>query len=169
MRKPFLFFSRFTLFSFIMINTITSHALDEIAHHKKVIGQTANFLINDDAKFLAHIDTGAHTTSVNAIDLEIEDEQENMRGNIGRIAHFTLVNSEGEEWRFSSPISNVVRVRNPQGLERRYKVPLRLGWNGINKTVDVNLRDRSKMEYKLLIGRDWLTKEVVIDPEKEGP
>lgn len=142
-------------------------ALEQIEPHKKVIGQTAHFLIDDKLKILARIDTGAATSSVHAINLEVENDSGDMRKNIGKTIHFTLENEMGERWRASAVIKKVVRVKNSQGVERRYKVPLRLGWNTINKTVIVNLRDRSNMRYKLLIGRDWISNEVVVDLERD--
>ena len=142
-------------------------ALDGIERHKKVIGETASFVIDDEAEFVARIDTGAETTSIHAIDLEVEQEDADMRKNIGKVIHFTLENEKGQQWRTSAIVRNVIRIKNSQGVERRYKVPLRIGWDTINKTIDVNLRDRSKMEYKLLIGRDWLAREVVVDLERK--
>lgn len=141
-------------------------ALEEIERHKKVIGETASFMIDDQAEFMARIDTGAAVTSINAIDMEVEDESEDMNENIGKLVHFTLVNEKGEKWRTSAVIRSVTRIKNSQGVESRYKVPLRVGWDIINKTIDVNLRDRGAMEYKLLIGRDWLEREVVVDLER---
>ncbi|WP_368730444.1 hypothetical protein [Poseidonibacter lekithochrous] len=35
--------------------------------------------------------------------------------------------------------------------------------NGKNKAVAVSLRNRSKLEYKLLIGRDWLNNDYLVD------
>ena len=142
-------------------------ALEEIERHKKVIGETAEFIIDDQAEFLARIDTGAATTSVNAIDLEVEGESEDMKENIGKTVHFTLENEHGKQWRSSAVIKEVTTIKNSQGIERRYKVPMRVGWETINKTIEVNLRDRSKMKYKLLIGRDWMEREVVVDVERE--
>ena len=148
--------------------SMPSLALDEIEPHKKVIGETANFIIADHAEFVARIDTGAATTSVHAIDFEVEQEDEDMRKNIGKVIYFTLENEDGLQWRTSAIVRNVTRIKNSQGVERRYKVPLRVGWDTINKTIDVNLRDRSKMKYKLLVGRDWLAREVVVDLEREA-
>jgi len=56
-------------------------------------------------------------------------------------------------------------VRNAQGVETRYQIPLTLRWHGIDKLIRVNLRDRSAMTYKLLIGRDWLMGDFVVDVE----
>ena len=147
--------------------SLPSIALEKIAQHKKVIGPTALYSINEQAEFKARIDTGAATTSIHAVDIEIEDEVEDMQGNIGKTVHFPVENADKKQWRITSKISKVKQVRNSQGIEKRYLVPLRLGWDSINKTVDVNLRDRSKMQYKLLIGRDWMAKEVVVDLERQ--
>lgn len=44
------------------------------------------------------------------------------------------------------------------------RLPLR--WHGITKNEEVNLRDRSAMRYKLLIGRNWLAKDFLVDVEQ---
>ncbi|MCP5243437.1 MAG: ATP-dependent zinc protease [Burkholderiales bacterium] len=143
-----------------------SAALEQIDTHKKVISPEEYFWIEGQARFSARIDSGAKSTSIHAIDIEVEDAAESMMDNVGKQVSFTIMNEEGDTWSLSRRISSVTQVRNSQGVEYRYNVPLRLGWNNINKTVDVNLRDRSKMTYKLLIGRDWMNREVVIDLEQ---
>ncbi|NRB38070.1 MAG: ATP-dependent zinc protease [Pseudomonadales bacterium] len=154
------------VFGLIALNV---QALNELVPNKKVIGPTAIFSVYEQAEFEARIDTGAATTSIHAIDIEVEDGSDDMVDNVGKIIHFTIENDQGEQWRTSAKISQTKAVRNSQGVETRYLVPLRLGWNNINKTIDVNLRDRSSMQYKLLIGRDWMAKEVVVDLEHEEP
>jgi len=42
-------------------------------------------------------------------------------------------------------------------------IPLTLRWQGSNKVINVNLRNRDTMTYKLLIGRDWLSKDFIVD------
>ncbi|PTN11981.1 RimK/LysX family protein [Nitrosomonas aestuarii] len=141
-------------------------ALDSIDVHKKVISPEEHFWIESQARFSARIDSGAKSTSIHAIDIEVEDAAESMEENVGKQVSFTIVNEKGEQWSMSRRISSVTKVRNSQGVEYRYNVPLRIGWNKINKTIDVNLRDRSRMTYKLLVGRDWMKREVVIDLEQ---
>ena len=102
------------------------------------------------------------------MDFELEQADEDMHKNIGKVIYFTLENEEEKQWRTSAIVRDVTRVKNSQGVERRYKVPLRVGRDTINKTIGVNLRDRSKMKYKLLIGRDWLDRELVADLERQA-
>jgi hypothetical protein len=48
-------------------------------------------------------------------------------------------------------------------MEKRYIIELVVSWKNVNKTVEVNLRDRSRMNYKLLIGRNWLSGDFLVD------
>jgi hypothetical protein len=129
-----------------------------------LIGATAPIEVEEAGLvYLARIDTGATSTSLRALDVEIDDASPDMNQNVGKRIRFRTLTAEGEEKTLESVITAVQMVSNSQGTERRYKVPLTLRWQYVNKTVDVNLRDRSEMTYKLLIGRDWLGNSFVVD------
>jgi hypothetical protein len=130
---------------------------------KPVIGQAANFLVNGSSEFRARIDSGATGTSINAANIAIVDEAESMHDNKGKQITFDIVDSGGNETRIQSKIDSINKVTTPQGVEYRYVVPLTLTWNGATSIVSVNLRDRSRMAFKLLIGRNWLDNHAVID------
>jgi hypothetical protein len=57
----------------------------------------------------------------------------------------------------------VQTVRSAKGREKRYMVWLTLTANGLSKKILANLRDRSQMKYKLLMGRDWLAQDFLVD------
>ncbi len=129
-----------------------------------IIGETALVEVTElGQSLLARTDTGARTTSINAVDVVIKDASEEEKENIGKSVSFNVINADGESFALESKISGVVHVRNAQGSETRYQVPLTLNWGGVSKTIDVNLRDRSAMTYKLLLGRDWLAEEFYVD------
>ncbi|ROS05283.1 hypothetical protein EDC56_0813 [Sinobacterium caligoides] len=130
---------------------------------KPVIGSTANFLVDGHTVFRARIDTGASRTSINASDIKVIDGAAKMRDNVGKEVEFTIINAKGKESRQRARIQKVILIKTPQGRESRYLVPLQLTWNGVTSSVDANLRDRSNMNYKLLIGRDWLDSNAVVD------
>lgn len=150
---------------FLSLVTLNVQARDDIMHQKKVIGATAIFTVNQKVKFEARIDTGAATTSIHTTHINVENSSPNKKANVGKIIHFTIENANGSEWTASSVITKATKISNAQGDEIRYSIPLRLSWNGIDRTVNANLRDRSSMTYKLLIGRDWIAKEVIVDLE----
>ena len=116
--------------------------------------------------FIARVDSGSTNTSLHALDLQIEGEAESPGANVGKQIHFRTVNGQGEMRQLDGRIAGVFRVRNAQGTEIRYAVPLHLVWKGSHRRVLVNLRDRSEMDYKLLVGRDWIHGNVLIDVER---
>ncbi len=131
---------------------------------KMTVGATEIIhVVEADLDFLTRIDTGARTTSIHALDIKIENPAVKKKDNIGKKISLTLINGKGERKRLQTTIVDALQVRNAQGVETRYMIPLTLRWRGIDKTIKVNLRDRSAMTYKLLIGRDWLSKDFIVD------
>lgn len=137
--------------------------------NKKVVGETA-WIEAEEVGFtyLSRIDTGAANTSIHAVDLEIKDPAENKKDNKGKEVTFTTMTADGKSKRITSVIDDVAKVTNSQGTEYRYEVKLTLNWKGVSKKVTVNLRDRSKMTYKLLIGRTWLADDILVDVSKKA-
>jgi hypothetical protein len=133
---------------------------------KQIIGAVERLQIKDAGlDYLARIDTGARTTSLHAIDLEIEDDEGDYLKNVGKQATFTTINEQGKESILHKPISDITKVNNAQGIEYRYMVKMDIIWKEQRKRIDINLRDRSSMKYKLLIGRDWLSGDFLVDVE----
>ncbi len=137
---------------------------------KFIIGETAQIAIAEaELEFLARIDTGARVTSIHALDVEVTGGVANQRENEGKPVRFRVINTKGEERTLESKIVDVASVRNAQGTEHRYVVELTLVWEGFEKAVEVNLRDRSAMTYKLLIGRNWLARDFLVDVDRGTP
>lgn len=115
----------------------------------------------------ARVDTGANTSSLNAYDFYIEKEQPQPSANIGKWLHFTTKNEDGESKQLVAKIVKTETVRNAQGAESRYVVLLPIRWQGHEKTIEVNLRNREAMQFALLLGRNWLKNDFVVDVDKE--
>ncbi|GLP97894.1 RimK/LysX family protein [Paraferrimonas sedimenticola] len=139
--------------------------------HKQIIGPTAILSVSETGmQYDARIDTGAVETSIHAYGLSIENESANKRENVGKTVRFTTENELGERKQMTGVITKTSLIRNSQGSEVRYKVELSVGRKGEERKIGVNLRDRSHMNYKLLIGRDWLSGEYLVDvslPEEQ--
>ena len=118
--------------------------------------------------FLARIDTGARSSSIHALDLEIADEATRVEDNVGKEIRFRVANERGDSAHLVGVIADVIHVRSAQGTEARYAVPLALTWNGVSKRVRVNLRDRAAMDCKLLVGRDWLRGSALVDVDRNA-
>ncbi|MBV7314382.1 RimK/LysX family protein [Shewanella sp. NIFS-20-20] len=139
------------------------------AYSKPVLGPAEIFEVGDSAKeFLARIDTGAANSSLHAVDLEVEGGASKIKKHdIGKTIRFNTENHRGEHSTSSGKIVDVSTVKNAQGIESRYMVELALGFDGDVRQVKVNLRDRTHMDYKLLIGRNWVKGHYLVDVEEK--
>ena len=133
---------------------------------KQIIGATATIKeAGTGIPFSARIDTGAATCSLHVEKLEIENPDK--RPNKGKPIRFLIKNEKGESAWIDSTVAGVVRVRSSVfkngEFDRRFKVWLTLDWEGVQKKVRVTLNDRTNMDYPLLIGRNWLRGDFLVD------
>lgn len=109
-------------------------------------------------KHKARIDTGAKTTSLHAINIE-EVEQ---RGEL--FVKFQTLSSEGKVVEMVRKVDTTQKVSNTAGfVSRRYVIKERIKMGSIEREVLINLNDRSKMDYKFLIGRNLLLGRFIVD------
>jgi hypothetical protein len=136
-----------------------------------VIGETALIKeVNTGLEFEARVDTGAATSSihVDADDVVIEDESPKPGENIDKLVRVRLDNGEGKNAWLETKIEDYTEVRSANGAEHRYLVRLPLQFGGIQKIAIVNLNDRSTMKYRLLLGRDFLKNDFLVDVASAG-
>ena len=60
------------------------------------------------------------------------------------------------------------RVKTSEGSELRYIVPITITWKDNTSTLLVSLNDRSQMRYRLLLGRNWLRGDYIVDVERNA-
>jgi hypothetical protein len=140
---------------------------------KHVIGATAMVTeATSGLQFSARVDTGATTCSIHAIQWEIEDPVRRPSQNIGKPIRILIKNEKGEEAWVDAVVASRVRVRSSVQSEDdyhgRYKVRLPLEWNGVKKKVLVSINDRTDMDYPLLIGRNFLRGDFLVDVDHES-
>ena len=109
-------------------------------------------------KHKARIDTGAKTTSLHAINIE-EIEQ---RGE--QYVKFQTVDAEGKPIDLVRKVDSVQKVSNTAGfISKRYVIKEKIKMGNIEKEVSINLNDRTKMDYKFLVGRNLLLGRFIVD------
>ena len=112
----------------------------------------------------SRIDTGAALSSLNAYDIKIFERE-------GRswVRFHTSVSRDIEELSVELPVERMVQVRqaNRPGLQIRYIVLLqiRLGDQGLHG--EFSLSDRRNMSYPLLLGRNLLAGNALVDVSRE--
>jgi hypothetical protein len=142
---------------------------------KCIIGSTATLLEKQsELKFRARIDTGAKSCSLHYEKIKIEDASEKediverMTENIGKVIHFEVKNGDDKTHIISSKIAGYVIIKNSnkEKGKRRYKVPLTFRWKHMEKEVLVTLNKRNHMDYPLLLGRNFLRGDFLVDVEQ---
>ena len=138
-------------------------------HAKHIIGATA-IIVEPQSQltFLARVDTGAASCSIHCEQWEIADEEEPMEANIGKPIRILVGNHKDEpEW-IESEIDRCVVVKTSERKETRYKVPITLRWKNVEKRVVVTLNNRGQMNYPLLLGRNFLERDFLVDIEQKA-
>ncbi len=107
-------------------------------------------------KLPARIDTGAGMTSLDVRDLTIKD----------KVAQFRLSENYGNVL-IKLPLIRHCHIRSSSSRERRPVVEIELCLGSKRMHVEVNLNDRSRMEYPLILGRNVLNQGFIVDSTQE--
>lgn len=132
---------------------------------KQLIGEAERVHLSPlDLVFNARIDTGATTSSLNARNIQ-HFERDGRRW----VRFDTQHPESGEELAFERPV--VRRVRISQSIsdeyERRPVVELHFTLGSISHTAEFTLSDRGHLDFPLLIGRNVLRDQMVVDVSKQ--
>jgi hypothetical protein len=140
---------------------------------KHIIGPTDTFTeVSTGIPFSARVDTGAKSCSLHVEKMEIEDRSPKRLENVGKTVRFLVKGQHGKSEWIETKIADAVRVKSSVfkdgEFDRRYKVRLTLRWKDFEKEVLVTLNDRTDMEYPLLIGRNYLRGDFLVDVAKKS-
>lgn len=146
------------LFLFLMMGILPS-AYPQLLKEKVLIGRIEWVTLPEmKLKHKARIDTGAKTTSMHAVNIE-EVEQ---RGEL--FVKFQTVDAEGKTIEVVRKVDTTQKVSNTSGfVSKRYVIKEKIKIGNIEREVNINLNDRSKMDYKFLVGRNLLLGRFIVD------
>lgn len=128
---------------------------------KKVIGRfdKADFPLLNLEEIAIKIDTGAYTSSIHCDNIVEKDDQ----------LHCTFLDEEhplynGKEFIFRD--YDVVFVKSSNGIiQKRFQVQSTIKIFGKVFKISLSLSARQEMRFPVLIGRKFLTKKFIVDPE----
>jgi hypothetical protein len=130
-----------------------------------IIGAIEHVAVDDTGLIVkARIDTGAKTSSMHAQDL-VEFERDGKSW-----IRFTFDPSEGKpSTTIEKRVVRTVRIKQhgEDESKRRYVIKMRLRMGEIEEIIELSLSDRSDFEYPILIGRNFLTDNAVVDVSKQ--
>ncbi|KAB2825060.1 RimK/LysX family protein [Aliivibrio finisterrensis] len=117
--------------------------------------------INHNAK--ARIDTGATTSSISAIDIEMfeRDGKDWVK--------FKLAHNDKETKEFESPVVRIVTIRQ-SSTEERADRPVIDAWvqiGDLKTKTEFTLNDRTHMTFPVLLGRTFFRDVAVVDVSKK--
>ena len=147
----FIFF-QFSLVLFLSVQQASATELTRAGWVEKAVLYPQGIVLH------AKLDTGAKTSSLHASDPEFvfHDGKEWVR--IG------VTNRNIETVMIEAPVVRDVKIKRHFGDSQSRKVVLLdLCMGNVRKTVEVNLVDRTGLNYQLLIGRNFLQNDFVID------
>ena len=136
---------------------------------RRVLGPVAT--VGEDEsqlEFVARVDTGAATCSLHAAEKQVLDAGQYMESNIGKQVRFRVENRQGDSQWLERTIAEVRKIRTSEGEETRYLVPMTLTVEDVEREVLVSLNDRSRMTYPMLLGRNFLAGEFVVDVAEQS-
>ena len=131
------------------------------ARVKEIVGRVELARIYPSGLILrTKMDTGARTCSLNAPKLSVftrDGEQ---------WARFKLTNHKGRTITIERKVLRTGKIKEQnQRLEKRPVILLGICVGRLYREVEVNLVDRSDFNYQLLIGRNYLEGELLVDTE----
>ena len=115
--------------------------------------------------FKARIDTGATTSSINAVDIE-RFERDGKKW-----VRFNLTHAEGENAEIIEAkvvrVAKIIQSSNPDADIERPVVQLHVRIGDVSQLTEFTLTNRAHMAYPVLIGRTFMRDVILVDVSKE--
>ena len=109
------------------------------------------------------VDTGAKTSSLHCMYIK-----KTVDGKV----EFDVLDKTHEKYKdqkYIMPIKRIASVRSSNGMvEKRYVISTEVIIFGKSYDVEFTLRDRKKMSYPILLGREFLEKDFIVDVRKKN-
>jgi len=140
--------------TFVILSLLIPATID--ADEKIIIGGIEEVILFPwRVRLPARIDTGAAKSSLDAQDLKVQDD----------MVEFKLPKKYGG-LHLRLPIIEWRHVRTPEGLEPRPIVELEICLGSRRIRTEVNLADRSMVKYPLILGRNFLKENYIVDVKR---
>jgi hypothetical protein len=111
----------------------------------------------------ARIDTGAQTSALHVDHIEFDEQQNTVKFEFHPDSHdvaetfYCTVQLDAERW-----------VKSSNGdREQRYIISTLAVLGGLSWTIQISLTDRSNMSNLMLLGRQAMENQILVDPSKE--
>jgi len=140
-----------------MMLLVVSH----YAHSKEIAGWVEKVTIHPgNLQLKAKIDSGAKTSSLHCECQQLLDKDGE------RWVSFVVTNYDGDQVHIERKVERTVKIkRHFDETQERVVVKLGVCLADIYKEIEVNIIDRSGLNYQMLIGRNFLAGDFLIDSQ----
>jgi len=142
----------------VLINTRTDHLLDSYPLFKAGHIEVAQV---EGLSFPVKLDTGADVSSINAQNIK-QFEQDGKP-----MVSFTYQNDLGMEKDFTLEVVDSMKIRAKKGEKPTIRpvVEMQVKLGELEKKIRVNLKDRSRFHYSMILGKNFLKYGAVVGSE----
>ncbi|KHT62284.1 hypothetical protein RJ45_18045 [Photobacterium gaetbulicola] len=144
----------------LLVNTRTTQLLDK--HAPSQAGYIEQLKM-DNMLFPVKLDTGADVSSMHATDIKTFEEDGKA------MVTFTYSNHQGDAKTYTREVMKTMRIKARAGEKpsTRYVVNMTVNLGGMEKEIKVNLRDRSRFEYSMILGKNFLKHNIVVSSDEQ--
>jgi len=148
---------------FILILAFLYYFSSSVVASQEIVGWVENVLLTDDNLMVkAKIDSGARNSSLHCVCKAVE----NQKGE--KWVHLKITNSDDETIELDKKVIRQAKIKRHDGrMQIRDVIKLNIGLGSVKKEVEVNLIDRTGLNYQLLIGRSYLKGDFLIDTSRK--
>ena len=134
--------------------------VSQTAHCKEIVGWVERASIYPgNFRIKARIDSGAKTSSLHCDCYQLINKGDE------KWLSFDVTNDKGKSMHFERKLERIVKVKKHLGeVQKRMVIKLGVCLASVYKEIEVNVTDRSGMNYPMLIGRNYLAGDFLIDP-----
>ncbi|WP_375752180.1 ATP-dependent zinc protease [Vibrio sp. HN007] len=156
--KPVFLIGRKASKNGVLVNTRTELLLQ--SHDLVKAGYIENATV-EGMSFPVKLDTGADVSSINAQNIELFKE------NGVDMVRFVYENSEGQKKEFTRKVVRMMTIKAKEGEKPNHRpvVKMDVQIGDIREKVKVNLQDRSRFEYSMILGENFLRHGVVVSSD----
>lgn len=149
---------KFKLFLSILLLFFSDYSASQ-----EIVGWVEKALLTkDDILIEAKIDSGARHSSLHC------DCVTTVKDNGEKWVHLKIDNKNGDSLELDKKVIRQARIKRHDGkFQMRNVIHLSICLGGIRKMAEVNLIDRSGLNYQLLVGRSFLKNDFLINTSEK--
>ncbi|WP_245986614.1 RimK/LysX family protein [Vibrio pectenicida] len=142
----------------VLLNTRSDHLLDNEPLFKAGHIEVAQV---EGMSFPVKLDTGADVSSINAKNIK------QFKKNGQEMVSFIYENDAEMSQKFTKPVVDVMRIKAKKGEKANVRpvIEMRVKLGELEKKIRVNLQDRSRFHYSMILGKNFLKHGIMVSSE----